>query len=63
MDGSLSTLAPIFAVAIAMVGVELLALSWIRWRFFKTGFMRSFVSITLGGSIIVGISAAIGHAG
>ena len=50
-------------VAIAMVGVELLALSWIRWRFFKTGFVRSFVSITLGGAIIVGISAAIGSAG
>jgi len=50
-------------VAIAMVGVELLSLSWIRWRFFKTGFLRSFVSIMLGGSIIVGISAAIGYAG
>ena len=50
-------------VAIIMVGVELLALSWIRWRFFKTGFVRSFVSITLGGAIIVGISAAIGSAG
>ena len=50
-------------VAIIMVGVELLALSWIRWRFFKTGFLRSFVSITLGGAIIVGISAAIGSAG
>ena len=50
-------------VAIVMVGVELLVLSWIRWRFFKTGFVRSFVSITLGGAIIVGISAAIGSAG
>src|SRR5215212_3580870 len=28
-------------VAVIMVGVELLALSWIRWRFFKTGFVRS----------------------
>lgn len=51
------------AVAIAMVAVELLCLSWIRWRFFRTGFVRSFVSITLGGLIIVGISAAIGSAG
>ena len=46
-----------------MVGVELLVLSWIRWRFFKTGFVRSFVSITLGGAIIVAISAAIGSVG
>ena len=50
-------------VAIAMVAFELLTLSWIRWYFFKTGFVRSFVSITLGGLIIVGISAAIGSAG
>jgi hypothetical protein len=54
-------LALIFAVA--MVAFELLTLSWIRWHFFKTGFVRSFVSITLGGLIIVGISAAIGTAG
>jgi len=50
-------------VAIAMVTFELLALSWIRWRFFKTGFLRSFVSITLGGAIIVAISTAIGSVG
>ncbi|MFC5268103.1 hypothetical protein ACFPJ1_38830 [Kribbella qitaiheensis] len=50
-------------VAVVVVGFELLVLSWIRWRFFKTGFVRSFVSITLGGAIIVGISAAIGAAG
>jgi VIT1/CCC1 family predicted Fe2+/Mn2+ transporter len=50
-------------VAVVVVGFELLVLSWIRWRFFKTGFLRSFVSITLGGAIIVGISAAIGAAG
>ena len=50
-------------VAVVVVGFELLVLSWIRWRFFKTGFVRSFVSITLGGAIIVSISAAIGAAG
>jgi VIT1/CCC1 family predicted Fe2+/Mn2+ transporter len=50
-------------VAIATVGFELLGLSWVRWRFFHTGYLRSFVSITLGGAIIVGISALIGSAG
>jgi VIT1/CCC1 family predicted Fe2+/Mn2+ transporter len=50
-------------VAIAVVGFELVVLSAIRWRFFKTGFVRSFVSIALGGVIIVGISVAIGSAG
>jgi hypothetical protein len=38
------------------------ALSWIRWRFFATGFLRSFVSITLGGVTIAVISAALGGA-
>jgi hypothetical protein len=49
-------------VALATIAVELLALAWIRWRFFHTGFLRSFASITLGGAIIVAISAALGAA-
>jgi hypothetical protein len=59
----ISNLNVALVVAIAMVAFELLTLSWIRWRFFKTGFLRSFVSITLGGAIIVAISVAIGSAG
>jgi erythrin-vacuolar iron transport family protein len=49
-------------VAAIVVACELLALSWIRWRFFHTGFARSLVSIMLGGVIIVAISAALGGA-
>ncbi|HEY0448579.1 hypothetical protein [Actinophytocola sp.] len=49
-------------VAIIVIAFELLALSWIRWRFFNTGFVRSLASIMLGGVIIVGISAALGGA-
>jgi VIT1/CCC1 family predicted Fe2+/Mn2+ transporter len=49
-------------VAAIVIAFELLALSWIRWRFFHTGFVRSFVSIVLGGVIIVAISAALGGA-
>jgi len=33
-----------------------------RARFFHTGFLRSFVSVALGGAIIVAISAALGGA-
>jgi hypothetical protein len=50
-------------VAIVVVTFELVTLAWIRWRFFNTGFLRSFLSITLGGAIIAGISAALGAAG
>jgi hypothetical protein len=44
------------------IAVELFTLSVIRWRFFQTGFLRSFASVTLGGAIIAGISAALGGA-
>jgi hypothetical protein len=47
-------------VALVMIALELSTLAWIRWRFFATGFLRSFVSIALGGAIIAGVSAALG---
>ena len=47
-------------VALAMIAFELVTLAWIRWRFFSTGFLRSFVSIALGGAIIASVSAALG---
>src|SRR5207302_304172 len=45
-----------------VVGFELVALAWLRWRFFRTSFVASFAYITLGGAVIVGISAALGSA-
>ena len=48
--------------AIVVIIFELMTLSWIRWRFFDTGFFRSFVSIMFGGVIIAAISAALGGA-
>ena len=50
------------AVGVAVVALELLGLAWLRWRFFHTGFLRSFASVTLGGTVIVAISAALGAA-
>jgi erythrin-vacuolar iron transport family protein len=44
------------------VGVELLALAWIRSRLFQTGFLRSAASVSLGGVIIASVSAALGAA-
>lgn len=49
-------------LAIAVVGFELLVLAWLRWRFFETSFARSFASVTLGGAVIAGVSAALGTA-
>jgi erythrin-vacuolar iron transport family protein len=47
-------------LAVAVIAFELLALAWIRRRFFGTGFLMSLISITLGGVIITTISAALG---
>ena len=51
-------------VAVSMlvmaIAFELLTLAWIRWRFFGIGFLRSFISITLGGAIIATVRAALG---
>ncbi len=43
-------------LALAAMAFELLTLAWIRRQFFGTGFLRSFISITLGGVIIATIS-------
>jgi predicted membrane protein (TIGR00267 family) len=47
-------------VAVIVIACELTALALIRWRFFHTGFLRSFASVTFGGAIIAAISAALG---
>jgi erythrin-vacuolar iron transport family protein len=49
-------------VAVVVVAVELLLLAWLRYRFFETSFLRSFVSVSVGGAIIAGLSAALGVA-
>ena len=46
--------------AIVVVAIELVVLAWLRWRFFDTSFARSFASVTLGGLVIAGVSAALG---
>ena len=48
------------AAALATIVFELVALAWIRWRFFATGFLRLFISIAIGGAIIASVSAALG---
>ena len=48
--------------AVIVVTIELLVLAGLRAVFFSTGFGRSFVSVTLGGAIIAGLSAVLGIA-
>jgi erythrin-vacuolar iron transport family protein len=49
-------------LAIVVVGVELVGLAWLRWRYFDVGFLRALATVTLGGVIIAAVSAALGNA-
>ena len=47
-------------LALAAMTFELVTLAWIRRRFFGTSFLRSLISVTLGGAIIAAIGATLG---
>lgn len=49
-------------LAIAVVAFELVMLAFLRWRFFEDSFVKALASVTLGGLIIAGVSAALGTA-
>jgi VIT1/CCC1 family predicted Fe2+/Mn2+ transporter len=56
---TLPFLIPQYRTAV-LVAIALLALAWIRRRFFGTSFLSSFASVTVGGAVIAGVSAALG---
>jgi len=64
---TLPFLIPTYHVALVaacvVVAFELVGLAWLRYRFLGTGFLRSVAHITLGGTVIVAVSAALGAAG
>jgi erythrin-vacuolar iron transport family protein len=46
--------------AITVVAGELITLAYLRHKFFQTSFARSFLAVTVGGTIIASLSAALG---
>jgi len=48
--------------AVVVVAFELVTLAYLRYRLFETSFLRSFVTVTLGGVAIAVVSAAVGSA-
>lgn len=48
-------------VAYGVVGVELLAISWIRYRFMRTNFAMSCVQVVLGGGLVFLSGVLIGQ--
>jgi erythrin-vacuolar iron transport family protein len=49
--------------AAVVVGFELVGLAVIRWRFFETSFVRSFLAFSIGGAVIALAGALLGSAG
>jgi VIT1/CCC1 family predicted Fe2+/Mn2+ transporter len=49
--------------AVIVVGLELLLLAWLRWRFFRVSFVRALATVTLAGIVIAAVSAGLGGAG
>jgi erythrin-vacuolar iron transport family protein len=64
---TLPFLIPHYQVAIAtatvVVGFELVALAYLRWRFFQTSFVGSLGYVTLAGLVIAAVSAGLGVSG
>ena len=49
-------------VAFGVVGVELLAISFIRYRYFRISFVMSAVQVVLGGALVFASGVLIGSA-
>lgn len=48
--------------AVVVVGLEMIGLAWIRWRFFSARFVTSFFWILVAAAVIVVVSGALGNA-
>ena len=48
-------------VAIIVVGFELIALAFLRWKYFDDSFLRALGIVTIAGVIIAAVSAGLGN--
>ena len=64
---TLPFLIPHYRTALIFAGIvvvfELIALAWLRWRFFRTSFVSSLAYVTLAGIVIGAVSATLGVVG
>src|SRR5215211_8263900 len=64
---TLPFLIPHYRAALLFAGIvvmfELIALAWLRWRFFRTSFVSSLGYVTLAGIVIGAVSATLGVVG
>ena len=49
-------------VAYVVVAIELITIAWVRRRFLQVPLHRSLIQVTMGGFVVAGVGAFIGHA-
>ena len=49
-------------VAYVVVGMELITIAWVRRRFLRVPLHRSLIQVTMGGCVVAGVGAFMGHA-
>jgi len=49
-------------VAYIVVAMELVAIAWVRRRFLQVPLHRSLIQVTMGGCVVAGVGALMGHA-
>jgi len=49
-------------LAYLVVAIELITIAWVRRRFLQVPLHRSLIQVTMGGFIVAGLGALIGHA-
>src|SRR5437588_7142535 len=58
----ISNVGQALAVAYPIVGAELVVIAWVRKRFLHVSLGGSLVPLSLGGAVIAGVGALLGHA-
>jgi erythrin-vacuolar iron transport family protein len=58
----ISNVGQALAVAYPIVGAELVVIAWVRKRFLHVSLGASLIQVSLGGAVIAGVGAALGHA-
>ena len=49
-------------VAYVVVAMELITIAWVRRRFLQVPLHRSLIQVTMGGCVVAGVGALMGHA-
>ena len=58
----LANLSVALYVAYLIVGIELVVIAWIRYRYFKMNFVLSVLQVVVGGVLVFAAGVLIGHA-